>query len=227
MRRLGVREWYRTKGNWATPSAALLKATLINGTQRLTGADAIAPLLGDPNFHQGFGRIDMSSTIPSPLAPKLQLAFDDTWKTPARIFTSKTGRFRYQIKVGAGLPLRLCLAWTDVAARSLQNTLVLMADNPNKDKWIGNDGASTLLDISGDPRDPHNNVQVVRIAKPAAAIYTIQVVASTILMPPQSFALVVTGDLQSPLTRSRNTPAPARRMRCSSYTPCKPSTAIA
>ena len=82
-----VREWYRKQGNWATPSAALLKATLINGTQRITGADAVAELAGDPNFHQGFGRINMSNTVPNPLSPKLKLVFGDTWKNTGQVFS--------------------------------------------------------------------------------------------------------------------------------------------
>jgi serine protease AprX len=113
-----VREWYRTKGKWATPSAALLKATLINGTRRIAGTDAVAPLNGEPNYHQGFGRIDMSNTVPNPLSPKLKLAFVDNWKDATQPLF-ETGKFaRYEVKVGDGLPLRLCLAWTDPGARS-------------------------------------------------------------------------------------------------------------
>lgn len=195
-----VREWYRKHGNWATPSAALLKATLINGTNRITGADAVAELAGDPNFHQGFGRIDMSNTVPSPLSPKLKLVFVDPWKDSKQKF-SKTGqRFRYQVTVGKALPLRICLAWTDPGARGVQNTLVLLVDHATQQtKWIGNAQAATLLNVAGGPRDPFNNVQIVRIEKPQPGDYTIVVTGSTILSS-QSFALVATGDLQSALT---------------------------
>jgi serine protease AprX len=62
-----VREYFIKTAQWTTPSAALLKATLINGTKRLTGHDAVAPLAGEPNFHQGFGRLDMAASIPSPM----------------------------------------------------------------------------------------------------------------------------------------------------------------
>ena len=37
------------------PSAALLKATLINSTRKLPGADAVADFDVVPNMHQGFG----------------------------------------------------------------------------------------------------------------------------------------------------------------------------
>ncbi len=194
-----VREWYRKKGAWATPSAALLKATLINGSRRITGPDATAPLPGDPNYHQGFGRIDMAGTLPNQQTPKLKLAFDDTWKTPDRIFKQTGQRFRYRIKVGKDAPLRICLAWTDPGARGLQNSLVLLVDNSAAKKWVGNSQAATLLNIAGGPRDPNNNVQVVRIDAPTPGEYTIAIAASMLLVPPQSFALVVTGDLKSSL----------------------------
>jgi serine protease AprX len=194
-----VREYYVTRANWPTPSAALLKATLINGTRRLTGADATAKLQGEPNFHQGFGCIDMASSIPSPMAPNLKLKFDDTWKKPVRIFNG-TERFRYQVTVGAGLPLRVCLAWTDVGYKSVQNRLMLMVDNIARQKFVGNANAAATYNIAGMIGDPNNNVQIVRIEKPSPGVYTIAVTAIDLVQPPQTFALVVTGDLQSNLT---------------------------
>ncbi|MDQ1558704.1 MAG: hypothetical protein QOD32_1764 [Pyrinomonadaceae bacterium] len=195
-----VREWYRKHAGWDTPSAALLKATLINGTQRIGGADASAELAGDPNFHQGFGRVDMSSTVPNPLSPQLKLVFDDTWKKPKRVFTKTGQRFRYQVQVDQALPLRVCLVWTDPAGSGLQHTLTLLADDSNKTKWVGNAQAPSRLNIAGAPPDQYNNVQVIRIDKPQPGVYTIAVFATNLLTPPQSFALVVTGSLQSNLT---------------------------
>jgi hypothetical protein len=196
-----VREWYRKKGKWATPSAALLKATLINGTQRITGDDAVAALTGEPNFHQGFGRIDMSNTVPNPLSPKLKLVFTDPWKDKAQMLSNTKSRIRYRVKVGGGLTLRLCLAWTDPGANGLQNSLLLLVDNTtSQTKWVGNAQAATILNIAGGPRDPNNNVQVIRIEKPTPGEYTIAIAVSNLLFPPQSFALVVTGDLKSELT---------------------------
>jgi serine protease AprX len=196
-----VREWYRVHGGWNTPSAALVKATLINGTQRITGDDAIAPLDGDPNYHQGFGRIDMANTVPNPLNPKLKLHYADTWKMANLSFTQTGQRFRFRLKVGKTLPLRLCLAWTDPAARGLQNSLLLLVDDGGASKWIGNSKAAILLNIAGAQRDPNNNVQVVRVDSPKAGDYTIAITASNVIFPPQSFALVATGDLQSEFVR--------------------------
>jgi len=49
-----VRQYFIGQGHH--PSAALVKATIINGTHRLTGFDAVADYGELPNYHQGFGR---------------------------------------------------------------------------------------------------------------------------------------------------------------------------
>ena len=194
-----VREYFQKKQNCPTPSAALLKATLVNGTHRMSGKDAIAKLDGDPNFHQGFGRIDMVSSIPNSANPELGLAFVDTWKDPPSIFQDPGQRLRYQIKIGSRLPLRVCLAWTDLPANGLQNRLLLLVDNEAAEKFVGNKTAATTLHIAGMISDPNNNVQIVRVDLPKPGLYTIAVTVID-LQPPQPIALVVTGDLQSPLS---------------------------
>ena len=47
------------------PSAALIKATLVNGTIWLSGRDANGPTVGKPNYHQGHGRVDMLRSLPN------------------------------------------------------------------------------------------------------------------------------------------------------------------
>ncbi len=88
-----VREFYESTRNHA-PSAALVKATLINGTRWLTGADSIAPSPGTPNFHQGFGCVNMATSVPNPGNAKLQLEFVDSWQNAAMQFTTTGQRFR-------------------------------------------------------------------------------------------------------------------------------------
>src|SRR5690606_16061441 len=142
---------------------------------------------------------DMATTLPNPNAPKLALAFNDDWQDKAKSLSQTGARRRFQIQVGGDLPLRICLAWTDPPARGLQNTLVLLADDGAQGKWIGNAQAASLLEISGATVDPNNNVQVIRLPQPAPGHYTIAVTASNLLIPPQDFALVITGDLRSPM----------------------------
>jgi serine protease AprX len=196
-----VREYFVKTAKWTTPSAALLKATLINGTKRLMGHDAVAPLPGEPNFHQGFGRLNMAASIPSPMSRDLKLEFVDTWKTPALVFQKTGQRLRWKVQIGDKLPLRICLVWTDIPFRGLQNSLLLLVDNESGEKFTGNGNAAATLKIAGMIADPNNNVQVVRIEREQikAGTFTIAVTATNLLQPPQAFALVVTGDLRSPL----------------------------
>jgi hypothetical protein len=101
--------------------------------------------------------------------------------------------------VGTKLPLRVSLAWTDVPVRGLQNSLMFIMDRAGGEKWVGNSNSASTLKISGMTSDPNNNVQIIRIESPMAGDYTIGITAISLLQPPQAFALVVTGDLQSRL----------------------------
>jgi serine protease AprX len=195
-----VREHFRKREGWDRPSAALIKATLINGTRRLKGDDAQAELPGDPNFHQGFGCVDMAASIPNPVCPELKLTFADEWQDRTRAFQQTGQRFRWQVTAGSKLPLRACLAWTDLPFRGLQNRLLLLLDDGSGKKFIGNSDAAATLKIGAMMGDPNNNVQTVRVAQPTSGLFTIAVTATNLLQPPQAFALVVTGDLQSSLT---------------------------
>jgi len=190
-----LREYFASRG-MNEPSAALLKATLINGARWLTGADAIADHPQCPNHHQGFGCVDLRTTIPNPGQPALRLEWLDTWQTPAAQFTRTGQRFRYTFRVGGTLPLRLCLAWTDLPARGTQNGLAFLVQDPNNQRLMGNTG---LLGQIIDP-DPDNNVHVVRLDNPPAGDYIVQIFARNLLKPPQDFAFVVSGDLAGGLT---------------------------
>ncbi len=198
-----VREWYVKKAGWPNPSAALLKATLINGTRRMNGWDANAMIAGEPNHHQGFGRIDMTTTVPNPAQPAYKLAFVDTWQDLNQAL-KPDGRLLWRVTVGAvtvgaEMTLRLCLVWTDPPRRGVQNTATLLVGAPNGKKYIGNSSAAATLSVAGAAQEPYNNVQVVRIPNPVAGDYTIAVIAGTLLEPPQHFALVVGGSLGSDL----------------------------
>lgn len=172
------------------PSAALLKATLINSTTWLSGNDSTAPSPGTPNYHQGHGRLCMQMAIPNSSKPGLNLQFVDDWKNPKLAFVRTGQRRRFQFNLAAGAPeLCICMAYTDVAARGLQNNVNLMVQHiPTGTKWVGN---ATLPDRLTLP-DPDNNVEVVRMQTPAPGMYLIQVFAGNLLKVPQDFALVVT-----------------------------------
>jgi subtilisin family serine protease len=190
-----VREYFASVGRTA-PSAALLKATLINGARRLTATDSIADHPDCPNYHQGFGCVDLRTTIPNPTQPALKIETIDTWQTPNLQFVRTGQRQRYAFKVSGNMPLRMCLAWTDLPARGTQNSLAFMVQGPSNERWVGNTG---LLGALTTP-DPDNNVHILRLDKPSAGDYLVQIFARNLLRPPQDFAFIVNGDLTTPLT---------------------------
>ena len=187
-----VRQYYRSERNH-TPSAALLKATLINGTRRLNGADALADHQELPNYHQGFGCLYMPFVLPN-AQESFRLEFVDAWQDPAHQLAASGDKIAFRLRVQAGCPLRICLTWTDLPARALQNNLNLFVQHlPTGQKWLGNASVPGSLKIP----DPDNNVEIVRLETPTAGEYEIQVVASNLLRGPQDYALVATGDLAS------------------------------
>jgi serine protease AprX len=190
-----VREFY-VKQREHEPSAALLKATLVNGARWLTGADSIANQNEAPNYDQGFGAVHMPSTVPNAAEPGLRLDFVDSWQDPGLQFASSGQRFHFTVEVSGGARLAFCLAYTDLPARGLQNDLNLIVQTPSGEKHVGNEHLPERLT----PLDRGNNVEVVRIADPSAGSYLIQVSAFNLLRQGQDFALVVTGELTSDLT---------------------------
>jgi serine protease AprX len=191
-----IREYY-INDRKTEPSAALLKATLVNGTRQLTGSSAIAEFPTLPNFHQGLGCVHMPWTIPNPGEPGLQLEFRDTWQEPAQQFTLTGQRFRYVVTAGSGRPLRFCLAYTDIPGRALQNQLNLFVRSlVTGETWLSNRDVPMRIDRRV---DPDNNVQIVRIDQPPPGDFLLQIAATNLTKNTrgQDFALVVSGDLQS------------------------------
>jgi subtilisin family serine protease len=174
-----IREYLRKKAGIASPSAALLKATLILGAQRLAGYAAADAILDN---HQGYGRINLD-TVLVPASPA-KVLFRDV--TPGM----QTGQMRsvpVQVK-SSQVPLRVVLAYSDFPGATLVNNLNLIVTDPSGKRYIGNQGAvgATTLDVT-------NNVEVVHVSKPAAGTWNVQIVASNVPQGPQPFAVVGLG----------------------------------
>jgi len=188
------------------PSAALLKATLINGAQWLTGDDAIADHNGEPNFHQGFGRIDMARTIPNPTEPPMRLEFFDNWNDPSSHLTRLGRRYGFVFNASGGSWLRLCLVWTDPPNKGVQNSLTMLLEHKATGLSVySNENGPRYVD---DPLDEGNNVQVIRIPEASAGTYSVYVEPQDLPWTPhqrqsgkdhQAYALVVAGCLASEL----------------------------
>lgn len=195
-----IREYLQRDRACPKPSAALLKAILINGARPLTSAQARGDtsLEGVPNPHQGFGCIDLVRSIP--LDGSFRLAFHDNWQDSAKAF-SKLGsnRRRFQFTTDAPAPLRITLAYTDYWWRSLQNNLDIIVECspppplPPLAKMYGNQNLSVLVKMP----DSTNNVETVKLDDAPAGTWIVSVIATNLLHDGQHFALAVAGSLSS------------------------------
>jgi len=183
-----------TSANRLTPSAALLKATIIVSARPVLWR----PLNGDfvptkpvPSNEQGWGFPVLDDALYFP-GDKKHLRVVDV-PLSAGLAQGQSSTIRLQVRPGT--PLKAVLVWTDppgTVRGPLDATPQLVNDLDLRVNGAGND-------------DHLNNVEAVSIAQPAAGAYDITVSASRLgLGPRQSYALVITGDFDVD-------PAPARR----------------
>lgn len=158
------------------PSAALLKAFVVNGARDL-GA-------GVPAMAQGWGRLDLGNT----LQPPAGFFFDDSLAHAL----ATGGVFTQEVEVETGIaPLSVTLVWRDFPGPALQNRLLLRLVN------IATGEATEAEPI----QQIRNNVQRISVEQPQPGTYRIEVEAIGIsrgipeLAPAlrQDFALVVAG----------------------------------
>jgi subtilase family serine protease len=193
-----VRQYY-VQGHYPTggpraidafvPSAALVKASLMNAAQNMTGDYVDGPI---PSPGQGWGRINLSNVLrftendrSLEVVDVIQgLATGESW---TRSFFASGEQ-----------PLKLTLVWTDAAGapeaeRALVNDLDLAVTAPGGAiTWLGNVFAGGASAPGGAP-DRLNVEEQVYLVAPAAGSYTVSVSGYNVPSGPQPFALVVTG----------------------------------
>jgi len=190
-----------TASNAFTPSAALLKATLIAAAREVprrnygSGPDVNPQPV--PSSEQGFGFPVLDDALYFP-GDRLKLRVFDAALASGLAQGESTAR---RIAVVAGTPLKAVLVWTDPAgvARAgtdstpnLVNDLDLRVITPSGEVHFGNEA------IHAGQRDRINNVEEVKITAPVSGIYTFAVDATSIGSGPrQGYALVITGDFVS------------------------------
>jgi hypothetical protein len=165
--------------------------------------DAVAGWDGAPNYHQGFGCLSLTTTLPGDHDPTLHIEFSDDWREGDPIvFTGALGEhFTFTVDVGDERPLRVCLAWTEHEARGAQTQLKLQMEHREGGiPWFGNAERPEIPGNLSDS-DQANNVHIIRIASPPGGTYRLQVSAPIVSFPPQRFALIVSGALRSQLVR--------------------------
>jgi uncharacterized membrane protein YgcG len=197
-----------------TPTAALMKAMVINSGVSMTGVDNTGgPISPIPSHEQGWGRIRLDQSLVFADGTR-KLMVDDHRETMA---AGATTPVTYTLKaVTAGQPLKVTLTWTDFPgvpdsppkeqpnvddpstwnAARLVNDLDLTVKGPGE-TYLGNVFAEGASSTGGMP-DRRNNVEQVLLRAPTDGDYTITVTPFSIVQDGQDFALVVTGTWSGP-----------------------------
>ena len=195
--------WYPSgaanAANGFTPSAALLRATLVNSAQNMTGTTAI------PANCQGWGRVLLDNALYFASDTRKLFARDD-----AGFANGSTGQdITFTLTVnGSAEPLKVTLAWTDfpstpAANPHINNDLDLTVSGP-AGTFRGN-VFSGGVSAAGGSADRRNTLEQVLLAAPAPGAYTVTVRSFNVPNGPQPFALVASGDLtinQTPLANA-------------------------
>ncbi|MCG8686498.1 MAG: S8 family serine peptidase, partial [Desulfobacterales bacterium] len=181
-----VRQYYTETEGLSNPSAALLKATLINGAHDMApgqyGTGDYREIEGRPDYSQGWGRIDIENSL-FPQYPDVIAYFDE--ETIAG--TDDFREFDYDY-IEEGRPLRATLVWTDYPGSTLVipqlvNNLDLTITSPD-DTYYGN------YDLNNAP-DTANNVEGVEISETVDGDYNVRVDGTHVPEGPQDFSLVL------------------------------------
>jgi serine protease AprX len=185
-----VRQYYIEGEAHANPSAALIKATLINSAVDIAGYGNASQEAGQPipNNHEGWGRVDVAAAT----TPGFRQFEDDT----QGVATSGTKTFDYDVQ-GAGQPFKVTLVWSDApasasAAPALVNDLHLRVTAPDGvTHYWGNNFSGGWSQSYGNP-DTANNVENVYVQSPSQGTWTVEVMGQNVPQGgAQPFALVV------------------------------------
>ena len=182
-----------TLANRFTPSAALLKATIIAAARAVPWRrqeNTTLATLPVPSHEQGWGFPVLDDALYFAGDTRTLRVVDVPLDKGLAQGQSSTIR----IQARAGTPLKAVLVWTDPPGTPrgpVDATPQLVND---LDLRVNGSGGT----------DHINNVEAITIADPSNAIYEITVTANHLgLGPRQSYALVITGDFTAATTRAR------------------------
>lgn len=198
----------KVAGTGFEPSASLVRAVLLGGAASMTGYSVATAqrLQPAPNNFQGFGRVDLSRSIPlkgNSLGWKLQVI-------DKAVFLNTKTNHTYSVKTTGEGPLVITLAWLDWTSFPgslppyLINDLDLIVTGPNGTASGSPPGIWRGNGIKGG--DGLNNIERVTIATPAAGTYNITIVPYYLFVVarPQLYALALQGGISGTIASAYN-----------------------
>ncbi|MCU0501227.1 MAG: S8 family serine peptidase [Anaerolineae bacterium] len=186
-----VRQYLRTVKGRRTPSAALVKGTLIHAAQHRPYRHEPDTAGLDFDMSQGWGHVHLESVL-APQAP-IQVRWYDYTRG---LRTGESMRWSCTV-ADTSVPVAITLIWTDYPGSAghypnLVNDLDLVVTSPSGKTTYGNcraDQADCRLDRA-------NNVERMIILSPELGRYQIRVRAFNVPRGPQAFALVYSGGIR-------------------------------
>lgn len=180
-----------TPANAYTPSAALLKAALLNTSVDATG------IAGYPSFQEGWGRILLDSVCFFPGdARRMHVPADI--RNATGLSTGQEQSYIFRV-IPSAEQLRATLVWTDPPASAATgggpaaiNDLDLEVTTPSAVTYLGN-VFSGGVSVTGGVKDDKNNVEQVHLNSPEAGLWTVKVKAPAVNVGTQGYAIVLTG----------------------------------
>ncbi|PGH35699.1 hypothetical protein GX50_01412 [[Emmonsia] crescens] len=157
------------KNGTANPSAALVKALLINGALELVGQYNPSEAGPSPNYNSGFGLVNLRNSIilPSQDNGGFQeggpLAQGEGADKPITVTIPKTA----SVSAAEGSVLKVTLVWSDPPGAELQNDLDLLVRTSDGKERHGNMGEKTDFDRSNNVEQvtwtniPEGDVQII------------------------------------------------------------------
>ncbi len=176
-----------------TPSAALLRAVILNSTRDMTGVS------GYPSNLEGWGRLVADDALHFPGDARSIVVRDVRNTSDDALATS--GSYEFEVEVtGSGENFRATMAFTDPPANSgafnaVVNNVDLVVESPSGVLYRGNAMSGGLSIANSGTTDGINSVEQVIVASPETGVWTVRVEAPSVNVGEQGFAVAVTGEV--------------------------------
>lgn len=175
------------------PTAALLRAVVLNSTRDMTG------ISGFPSNLEGWGRLVADDALFFPGDTRSIVVRDVRNADEQALSTGESYEFNVMVS-GAAEPFRATMAFTDVPAsagafNAVVNNVDLVVVSPTGVVYRGNAFSNGVSIANGGSADGINSVEQVLVAAPETGEWTVRVEAPSVNVNTQGFAVAVTGQV--------------------------------